>query len=299
MATTELTLTLSLEQPYSLAETLYSGQAFRWSSVQCLDGQFIYEGIIHGRRISMRQEKNKIVVTAYPTPGNPIDESDLGDLIRSYLRIDDDLEGFYKRSASDKYLHSSINTYKGLHLLRQEPWECLVAFICSANNNIPRIRLLMDRISTTCGPVFTDVKGPYNAFPDPESIALLGETGLRDLGLGFRAKYVDHAANIVSSQEVDLENLRGSPYLEIYESLISIRGVGDKVANCVMLFSLDQDNSFPVDVWIRRVLREKYVPQDEIVRDVGLREWAQEKFGMDSGYVNQYLFQKRRLETKV
>jgi len=264
-----------------------------------LDEKSIYEGIIYGRRITLCQEKMDILVTGYPTPENPLSESELRGLIHSYLRADDDLEGFYKRTASDEYLQSSIKTYRGLHLLRQEPWECLVAFICSANNNIPRIRLLMDRISAACGLVINDTKGAYNAFPDAESIAFLGESGLRDLGLGFRAKYVNHAAHIVSQQQLNLKELIGSPYLETYESLISIRGVGDKVANCVMLFSLDQDNSFPVDVWIRRVLREEYVPKEETVRDVGLREWAQKKFGMDSGYVNQYLFQKRRLETNV
>ena len=296
---TELRLKLPLEQPYNLAETLYSGQAFRWSTIQSLDEKSIYEGIIYGRRITLCQEKKNILVTGYPTRENPLSESELRGLINSYLRINDDLEGFYKRTASDEYLQSSIKTYRGLHLLKQEPWECLVAFICSANNNIPRIRLLMDRISAACGPVINDTKGPYNSFPDAKSIALLGESGLRDLGLGFRAKYVNHAAQIISQQQLNLKKLIGSPYLETYESLISIRGVGDKVANCVMLFSLDQDNSFPVDVWIRRVLREEYVPKEETVRDVGLREWAQKKFGMDSGYVNQYLFQKRRLETNV
>ena len=296
---TELSLSLALEQPYNLAETLYSGQAFRWSTIKSLDEKSIYEGIIYGRRITLCQEKMNILVTGYPTPQNPLSETELRGLIHSYLRTDDDLEGFYKRTASDEYLQSSIKTYRGLHLLRQEPWECLVAFICSANNNIPRIRLLMDRISAACGLVINDTKGAYNAFPEAEAIAFLGESGLRDLGLGFRAKYVNHAAHIVSHQQLNLKELIGSPYLKTYESLISIRGVGDKVANCVMLFSLDQDNSFPVDVWIRRVLREEYVPKKETVRDVGLREWAQKKFGMDSGYVNQYLFQKRRLETNV
>ena len=183
--------------------------------------------------------------------------------------------------------------------MRQEPWECLVTFICSANNNIPRIRLLVDRISKACGKAITDSQGTYYSFPPPREIAMLGESGLRELGLGFRAKYVNHAAQAISRGEINLENLRESEYEETYQSLISLYGVGDKVANCVMLFSLDQDNSFPVDVWIRRVLREKYVPNGEAVPEAQLRIWAQNKFGIDSGYVNQYLFQRRRLERKT
>ena len=292
-------VTFPLTQPYNLGDTLFSGQAFRWSLENPSDPKVNYQGIIYGRRVSLIQEQQTIIAKITLERTDPISETDLRDLVGSYLRIDDDLESFYARSAADEYLQSSIDQYKGLHLLRQEPWECLVTFICSANNNIPRIRLLVDRISKACGKAITDSQGTYYSFPPPGEIAMLGESGLRELGLGFRAKYVNHAAQAISRGEINLENLRESEYEETYQSLISLYGVGDKVANCVMLFSLDQDNSFPVDVWIRRVLREKYVPNGEAVPEAQLRIWAQNKFGIDSGYVNQYLFQRRRLERKT
>ena len=138
-----------------------------------------------------------------------------------------------------------------------------------------------------------------SAFPTPDALADAGEQKRRDLGLGFRAKYVAAAAERIARGDVDLYSLREATYDEALEALVELPGVGDKVGNCVLLFSLDKPRAFPVDVWIDRALREWYpeVVEQKLTRKA-MRPWAQEYFGAYAGYANQYLFHGRRLQDK-
>ena len=285
---------IDLNQPYNLKETLYSGQAFRWEPINTKDSNKVWhQGIINNRRIRIHQSKNKIHLWA----SENYSKSQINDVI-SYLRLNDDMKKIYSEISNDKYISSAIETYSGLHLLNQNPWETLITFICSSNNNIPRIRQLVNAMSVNFGQKVQDEFGTFHLFPSAAELHFAGEQSLREIGLGFRAKYVSAAAELDVSNMININDLVDKNYQESLEQLTNIPGVGDKVANCILLFSLNKLEAFPVDVWIKRVLREIYIGDSLSIPDTKIRNWAQEKFGQYSGYANQYLFHNRRLFDK-
>ena len=276
--------------PFDLITTLESGQAFRWRREgEWLTG-VVFDNIIRTRR----------------TPGGvefecaPDDETTIAPLFKDYLRLDDDLEAICDRIRLDEYIGAAVRRYPGLRVLRQEPWECLISFICSANNNVKRISVNVEDIADRFGRPLALGECRRSAFPSPARLAEAGEESLRALGLGFRAKYVAQAAHIVAAGDLDPFTLREAEYDEALNALTALPGVGDKVANCVLLMSLDKRKAFPVDVWIDRALREWY-PEYMVRADgkpltrAAMRPWAQAYFGEFAGYANQYLFQGRRL----
>ena len=280
--------------PYDLKETLYSGQAFRWREVEnsSYPSPLVHQSVIGNYRVNVWDVLDNVCASS-PS----LDDVELKKLVSDYLRLDDDLNDIYSTFESDTFVSAAVDKYKGLHILRQDPWECLITFICSANNNIPRIRQLVDKLCHSYGEVHWDIEGSYHSFPTPERIVECGELNLRRLGLGFRAKYVFASAVRILEQGIDLLGLRTQDYERGLEILTAFPGVGDKVANCVLLFSMDKLDAFPVDVWIKRVLRESYLTKaDGNVPDSKLRAWAQNKFGAYAGYANQYMFHKRRLD---
>ena len=279
---------------YDLKETLYSGQAFRWREVEnsSYPSPLVHQSVIGNYRVNVWDVLDNVCASS-PS----LDDVELKKLVSDYLRLDDDLNDIYSTFESDTFVSAAVDKYKGLHILRQDPWECLITFICSANNNIPRIRQLVDKLCHSYGELHWDIEGSYHSFPTPERIVECGELNLRRLGLGFRAKYVFASAVRILEQGIDLLALRTQDYERGLEILTAFPGVGDKVANCVLLFSMDKLDAFPVDVWIKRVLRESYLTKaDENVPDSKLRAWAQNKFGAYAGYANQYMFHKRRLD---
>ncbi len=275
--------------PLDLGATLESGQAFRWSRQEGDDGWF--RGIVFGNEVRLRQAPAGVEFTSTPGPDERV-----APLIRDYLRVDDDLPVIYSLLEKDDQVKGGIERYRGMRVLRQEPWECLVSFICSANNNIPRITRNVEDMASAFGSPILEGTSDSNAFPTTEQLADAGESALRELGLGFRAKYVAAAAERVAHAQIDLFSLREASYQEALDALIELPGVGDKIANCVLLFSLNKLEAFPVDVWIDRALREWYFePNGETVPRNRMRTWAQARFGRYAGYANQYLFHDRRL----
>jgi N-glycosylase/DNA lyase len=184
-----------------------------------------------------------------------------------------------------------------MRVLRQDPWECLVSFICSSASNIPRITRNIESICDVYGRPVGSGEARRNTFPTPRELSRAGEEPLRALGLGYRAGYIAETAGVIAAGAVDLMALREEPYEDALETLTGLAGVGDKVANCALLFSLDKPEAFPVDVWIDRALREWYLDgQGESIPRPKLRPWAQERFGPYAGYANHYLFHDRRLQ---
>ena len=274
---------------YDLSSTLESGQAFRWRR----DGDW-YTGVIFNNSVRIRRSQRGVEFRS-----SPDDEVALEPLVRGYLRLEDDLDGIYAKINRDKHIGESIKRFTGMRILRQEPWECLVSFICSANSNIGRISTNVEDISTKFGSLIWANGDVRHTFPTADVLAEAGEQPLRDLGLGFRAKYVAATARVVAEGGLDLFALREASYQEALESLVALPGIGDKVANCIMLFSLDKLEAFPVDVWIDRALREWYpaVAEKKLTKKA-MRPWAQDYFGRYAGYANQYLFHGRRLQGK-
>ena len=276
--------------PFDLITTLESGQAFRWRREEEWLTGVVFDNIIRTRRTAEGVEFECA----------PDDETAIAPLFRDYLRLDDDLEAICDRVRVDDRIGAALRRYPGLRVLRQEPWECLISFICSANNNVKRISVNVEDIADGFGRPLALRECRRSAFPSPAELAQVEEGELRELGLGFRAKYVAGAARIVAAGDLDLFALREADYDEALAALTRLPGVGDKVANCVLLMSLDKREAFPVDVWIDRALREWY--PEHMVRVDGkpltraaMRPWAQAYFGEFAGYANQYLFQGRRL----
>ncbi len=278
-------------RPLDLITTLESGQAFRWER----EGEWL-TGVIFGNIVRTRQTPQGVEFSCAPD-----DERSIEPLFRDYLRLDDDLEAICERIDIDERIGAALRRFPGIRVLRQEPWECLVSFICSSNSNIPRISRNVEDMAESFGrPVALD-GCRRSAFPSPERLANAGEMRLRQLGLGFRAKYVAEVAGIVVDGGLDLFALREASYEEALDALTALPGVGDKVANCALLFSLDKPEAFPVDVWIDRALREWYPrhmtgANGKPLTRKAMRPWAQEYFAPHAGYANQYLFQGRRLQ---
>ena len=279
--------------PMALAETLESGQAFRWRKVSPGEPEDHYEGVIFGNLVRIRQVGGEILFKSAPDS-----ESSMKPILEDYLGLNHDLESIYDEIRWDEQVGSAIDEYPGMRILRQDPWECLVAFICSANNNIPRISQNVEDIAGAFGAPIRGADTDRNAFPGPDAIVEAGEDALRELRLGFRAKYIAASAERVANAEIDLFALRETPYDEALTEITTLAGVADKVGNCVLMMSMDKLEAFPVDVWIDRALREWYFSESESesMPRTRMREWAQRRFGRYAGYANQYLFQSRRLQ---
>ena len=294
---------LSIGQPFDLASSVLSGQAHRWRPYQSGDGW--HWGVIQGNLVKIRQLADHTTghfpdsVEVYSSPSVELEHMER--LLSSYFRLDDDVEAIYCDIARDSRVATMVNQYRGLRLLRIDPWECLISFICSANSNLARIQANMEAISESFGQPLTLDGHVRHTFPTPEQLGEAGEAALRALGLGFRAPYVAQVAITVAGGELHLEPLRNMPYPEAKERLMELPGVGSKIADCVLLHSLDKLEAFPIDVWVRRALSEWYFPSGDPGQeqkpppDRVMLEWALEHFGPYAGYAELYLFHGRRL----
>ena len=278
---------LGFEQPLDLESTLFSGQVFRWRRV---DGW--YQGVVFDNIVTLRRTAGGLEFAARPDGAAYI-----APLLADYLSLDTDLERVYGSIGSDCRLASAIARYRGLRVLRQDPWECLMCFICTPASNIPRITGNIESICQAFGLPLGGDHATRHSFPTPKELATATEAELRALGLGYRAAGLASAARTIAAGDVDLDALRDAPYEAALEVLTSLYGVGDKVANCVLLFSLDKPEAFPVDTHIAKRLREWY-PACTRLKPAAMRAWAQEYFGPYAGYANHYLFHDRRLERR-
>ena len=214
------------------------GQAFRWQK----GSDNIWQGVACGKFLRISQEGNK--VTLYNTT-----ENDFNNLWRKYFDLDRDYNKII-RSYDDESLMVACETYPGIRILKQDEWEALCSFIISANNNIPRIKGIINRLCEQFG---DEIDGGYT-FPTAEKLSTLTVEDLAPIRSGFRAKYIIDAAKKVANGEVNLEALKDLPYEKAQAELLKIKGVGPKVADCALLFSHRHIDAFPKDVWIKKAL---------------------------------------------
>ena len=274
---------VAVDQPLDLPLTLESGQAFRWHN----DGG-VWSGFIEGRLLTLERDVDGLHVTFDPATLPNAERA-----VRDYFRLDDDLPAIYAQLCEDERLSAAVYRHWGLRILRQDPWECLIAFICSQNSNIPRIAKMQETLANTLGEETSLGTLTRRAFPTPSALASAGETRLRELGLGYRAKYVAPTAEAVASGGLNLFALRAAPYEDAKAALVALPGVGEKVADCVLLFALDQLDAAPIDRWVRRALEDWYLDGQRLsYRD--LWAWTRDSFGPYAGYAQQYLFFRRR-----
>lgn len=274
---------MPVSQPLDLRATLESGQVFRWRY-----DQGWYWGVVGRHPYALCQAEGGLRFRTSASRAEALTE--LGE----FLRLDDDLDAIYQASASDATLATAMDRYRGLRLLRQDPWECLASFVCSSVSNIPRISRNLQSVAEAYGePVTLEGRCLYR-FPEAARLAQASEKAILALGLGFRAARLAEIARRVAEGRPDLMPLRQAPYEEAKGALLALPGVGEKVADCVLVFSLDKLEGFPIDRWVRRALVEWY-GHGEKARYRDLLDWAQRRWGQRAGYVQQYLFHHRRL----
>lgn len=231
---------------FNLALTLDCGQAFRW--VKNDDGS--WHGVAVSKALTLRQTENGIEFA-------DTSEEDFKNIWIPYFDLERNYEILCNRFKNDSLLEKAVTECCGIRLLRQEPWEALCSFIISQNNNIPRIKGIVDRLCRLLG---EHLGGDDYAFPSPKKVAEAGIDGLAPIRAGFRAKYIIDAAQKVASGEIDFERilLPGTGIDEGRDELIKIKGVGEKVAQCTLLYGCGKIDAFPIDVWVKRILAEDY-----------------------------------------
>jgi len=268
---------------FNLDATLDSGQAFRWVA-----HQDSWSGIIHGRWVRLSSKTCGILAetTSPVTSWN---------WLADYLQLELDIESVLKSFPRDQHMEKAIHTCHGLRLLRQDPWETLASFILSSTKQIVQIRQIISILSERHGEPLKVPEGfaPAYDFPKPGTLAILSEKELRECKMGFRAPYLLEAARCVDSGALDLESIRALSLSEARLKLTSLHGVGNKIADCVLLFAYGFPEAFPVDVWIARALRELYFPKRKPTTK-RLQNFISSYFGPNSGYAQQYLFHYMR-----
>jgi N-glycosylase/DNA lyase len=263
--------------PLDLETTFTCGQAFRWRR-----DRNSWSGVIGGAEVAVR----------LPSPGRLVvrtrgGDPGAGELVR-YFRLDEDPRA-HLAGAEELLALPGFRTLLGLRLLRQDPWETLISFICSAAANVRKITGCVEAMAARWG---RPIPGSdRRRFPTPERLAPVRESELRTLGLGFRAPYVRETARLVAAGAVDLEALRSADHEAARAALVRLPGVGPKIADCVLLFSMDRLAAYPVDRWIRRATLE--LSSRRRAPDAELARWA-ERLGSGRGYLQQILFHLRR-----
>mgnify|MGYP005834196321 CR=1 FL=1 len=253
---------------FHLDHTLDSGQVFRW----CRDGEW-WRGVVRDRVIHLRQRGDVLDVRG--------DASE--DFLSRYFRFDDDLETIYQDISRDRWIAATIDRFRGLRLIRQDVWECSASYLLASYSNVPRIKKMIDALCRTYGRRLAE---GVHAFPTPEEIA----EGTGDIGccrLGYRADWIVDYARKVHRGEFDLETLVALDYEDAVAYLKRVRGVGDKVADCIALFSLGHLQACPVDVRIARAMRELYGVTGSYKK---VASHARTHFGPYAGYAQEYLY---------
>ena len=280
-----------LEKPktFNLKDIFECGQCFRWNEQE--DGS--YTGIWKENVVNVKKEGEDYIFTGICKSGNLEEE------IKEYFDFNRDYEKLKKElSQIDDYMKESIKYGKGIRILNQDLWETIISFIISANNNIPRIKGIIERLSEKYGKKIEWRGKRYYTFPTPEELKDVTVEEYRKLGLGFRDIRLYETTKMILERKVDLEELEENPNtIEVREKLLTLSGVGPKVADCILLFStLKRFEVFPIDVWVRRVMNDLYIKnEDETkVNKKQIEKIAQDKFGNLAGLAQQYLFNYRK-----
>ena len=260
------------------------GQCFRWDEES--DGS--YTGIVGKNVINVKQVDNQVIFSSFGADDLQKLVVNYFDLTRNYEEIKD------KLSKIDEHLARSIEYGSGIRILNQDLWETIISFIISANNNIPRIKGIINRISKNYGEKIEWNGKEYYTFPTVEELSKASVEDLRALGLGFRDVRVYETTRKILEKQVDLEELhKEKDTQKVRDILLTLDGVGPKVADCILLFStLKRFDVFPIDVWVRRVMNELYIKnEDETkVSKKEIEKLAKEKYGNLEGIAQQYLF---------
>ncbi len=273
---------------FELRDIFECGQCFRWNAKD--DGS--YTGVIKSGVINVKKINNDVIFEG-------ICNGSIADICRDYFDLNRDYNKIKTiLSNVDEYLKESIKYGTGIRILNQDLWEMIISFIISANNNIPRIKGIIERMSQKYGNKIVWKGKIYYTFPTIEQLSSASKDDLRALGMGFRDSYIFNTTNTIASGDINLEELHNEKDTsKVREKLLTLSGVGPKVADCILLFStLKRFDVFPIDVWVRRVMNDLYIKnEDETkVSKKEIEKLAKEKYGDLEGIAQQYLFYWRR-----
>lgn len=279
---------LEVRQPFDLSLTLGIDQALRWSRP---DEQGWHSGVVWGERVRLRQnaDENRVEFQSRST------DERLGAMLHDYLSLDEDIQPAHRvLREHDPKMRRLVELYGGMRILRQEPWECLITYAVSPRHQVERIRQAIEQLAERFGRPIPPCGGDKRrAFPAPGCLAeaaLEELSGLR-LGMPRHGPYIQALAREVHTGDLNLEALSHVPYEEARERLMQCKGIGPKVADCVLLFSLNKPGAFPIDTHVRRALVKMYGLTGT---DSERLRWAQYQFGPHAGYASQLLFHGMR-----
>lgn len=279
----EQKLVLKNIDSFKLEDIFECGQCFRWDKQE--DGSYI--GVIKNGVLKVSKQGKSVAFEG-------VLEGDINSIVYDYFDLETNYNDFKDRlSKIDDNMKRSIEFGNGIRILNQDLWEMVISFIISANNNIPRIKGIINRISEKVGQKVTWNGKDYFLFPSPEELSKLSVADLRALGTGFRDKRIYNTTQMIINKEINLDSLiKIKSTEEIRNELLKLDGVGEKVADCILLFALHRFDTFPVDVWVRRVMNVLYIHnEDEAkVNKKQIREVAYLLFGEIEGIAQQYLF---------
>ncbi len=273
---------------FELADIFDCGQCFRWNKQE--DGS--YTGIFKGNVMNVQKQGDTVIFKGMCT-------GDIKEIVEEYFDLNRDYEKLKEElSKIDNNIKVSIEYGKGIRILNQDLWEMIISYIISANNNIPRIKGIIERMSKKYGKEIEWNGEKYYTFPTIEELKDVTVEDYRNLGTGFRDIRLYETVQMISDGKIKLDELQKNPDThEVREQLLTLSGVGPKVADCILLFStLKRFEVFPIDVWVRRVMNELYIKnEDETkVNKKEIEKIAQDKFGNLAGLAQQYLFYWKR-----
>jgi len=266
---------------YNLEKTLLGGQSFNWDLI---DGTFY--GFFVDKVVKLKQEENKLYWQTYP-------EKDNFDFIKQYLRLGVDYNKILTQINKDEWVDASIKKYPNLRILKQDFDQTLISYIISANNNINSIRRIVRNLSRSLGKQVTVDNLTFNLFPSVESIAQAPLETLLETKAGYRARYLKDSAQKLFVEGQKLSNNED----EIIKWLLEFPGIGEKVADAILQYSLGFDNVTPLDVWVQRILIDLYLV-DSKANYKKMRAWLQSYFNGYAGWAGQFLYEYYRNEYK-
>ena len=273
---------------FNLKDIFECGQCFRWNKEE----DESYTGVFKNNVINVKIENESIIFDG-------LCDGDIKEIVTRYF----DLERDYKKIKSklskiDNNMKQSINYGEGIRILNQDLWETIISFIISANNNIPRIKGIIERISKKYGNKIIYKNKEYYTFPTPKPLENVTIEEYRNLGLGFRDIRLFETTQMILNKQVNIESLHNEKDTQkVREELLKLSGVGPKVADCILLFStLKRFEVFPIDVWVRRVMNDLYIKNEDEnkVSKKQILNLANKKYGNLAGIAQQYLFYWRR-----
>lgn len=269
---------------FNIGQILESGQVFRFEKIS----EYSYLLNAKQKLIKITQLPDSSSVILYNTTASEVEEFWV-----DYFDINTDYENITKiLAAKDEWMAKAVDFGKGVRILRQDPWEMLISFIISQNKSIPHIKICLKNISRRFGDPINGIgnmNNEYYSFPTPQQLFSATEEELRECKVGFRAPYIIDACKKVIGGDINLNDLYIMPIEEAKAKLMTIKGVGPKVADCILLFAYSRVELFPTDVWIKRVIEGMYFEGREMKVEE-IQKFANEYFGDLAGYAQQYLF---------